>query len=145
MKYEGSYQFPKTSREVYEYVSDLKRVSECIPDLKNLELKSQDEALATVRAGIGFIRGDFTLRVSVTKRVPTSELRYTIHGSGLGSAVDMDLLVSIAETEQGGSTLKWSAETKIVGRIASMAQGTINSEAEKLIKRFFECLSGKLR
>lgn len=145
MKFEGSYQFPKSSSEVYSYISDLRRVSECIPDLKSVEIKSEDEALATARAGIGFIRGDFNLRFNVTQRSPHTNLGYAVHGSGLGSGVDISITVQLEDLSTGGSTLSWVADTKVVGRVASMAQGMISSQAEKIIKQFFECLSQRLR
>jgi carbon monoxide dehydrogenase subunit G len=144
MRFEGTYSFHKKSAEVYAYVVDLKRVSECIPDLKSVDVKSEKEALATVRAGIGFIKGDFTLRFTVTQKSPPNMVAYAVQGSGLGSGVDMSISVSLNDSPTSGSTMHWVADTKIVGRIASMAQGMINSQAEKIIKGFFDCLGKRL-
>jgi uncharacterized protein len=125
-------------------ILDPKQISQCMPDLQKLDVKSQDDFTAVVRAGVSFIKGDFNLHFLVVEKTPTSHAKMTAHGTGIGSTVDMEMYIDLAEGASGGTSMKWSAEAKIGGRIASVGQRLIQTQAEKIIKSLFDCLQGKL-
>jgi len=125
-------------------ILDPNQISQCMPDLQKLDVKSPDDFNAVVKAGVSFIKGDFNLHFLVVEKTPTTHAKMTAHGTGIGSTVDMEMFIDLADVPAGGTSMKWSAEAKIGGRIASVGQRLIQSQAEKIIKNLFDCLQGKL-
>ena len=123
---------------------DPNQISKCMPDLQKLEVKSPDEFIAVVKAGVSFIKGDFTLHFTETDKTPPTHAKLVGHGTGIGSTVDLDAIMDLADSAASGTTMKWSSDAKIGGRIASVGQRLLNGQAEKIIKGLFECLQQKL-
>lgn len=119
---------------------DPNQISKCMPDLQKLEVKSQDDFTAVVRAGVSFIKGDFSLHFLTVEKTPPTHAKLTARGSGIGSTIDMETMMDLSDVAAGGTAMKWSADAKIGGRIASVGQRLINGQAEKIIKQLFDCL-----
>jgi carbon monoxide dehydrogenase subunit G len=115
-----------------------------MPDLQKLDVKSPDDFTAVVKAGVSFIKGDFNLHFTVVEKSAPTHAKLTAHGTGIGSTVDLETLMDMADADGGGTSMKWSADAKVGGRIASVGQRLLNGQAEKIIKNLFECLKGKL-
>ena len=129
---------------VFSMIQDPNQISQCMPDLQKLDIKSPDDFTAIIRAGVSFIKGDFNLHFTTVEKTPPTHAKLTAHGTGIGSTVDMETIMDLADAEGGGTAMKWSADAKIGGRIASVGQRLLNGQAEKIIKNLFECLQGKL-
>lgn len=130
--------------KVFSVLMDPNEISKCMPDLQKLDVKNPDDYTAVVKAGVSFIRGDLTLHFVTSEKTPPTHAKLTAHGTGMGSTFDIDMITDLADTSEGGTSMKWSAEAKIGGRIASVGQRLISGQAEKIIKQLFDCLKGKL-
>jgi len=144
MHFDGTFNVKAPCEKVYSMILDPKQISQCMPDLQKLDVKSPDDFTAVVRTGVSFIKGDFNLHFLTVEKTPNSHAKLTAHGTGIGSTVDMEVYIDLTEGADGGSSMKWSSEAKIGGRIASVGQRLIQSQAEKIIKGLFDCLQGKL-
>jgi carbon monoxide dehydrogenase subunit G len=144
LHFEGTFNVKAPKEKVFGMMLDPNQLSGCMPDLQKLDVISQDEFTAIVKAGVSFIKGDFTLRFKVAEKNPSTHAKLVGRGSGIGSTVDLETLMDLADANGGGTSMKWQAEAKIGGRIASVGQRLISGQAEKIIKHLFECLQGKL-
>jgi carbon monoxide dehydrogenase subunit G len=144
LHFEGTFNVKAAPEKVYSMILDPNQISQCMPDLQKLDVKSPDDFTAVVKAGVSFIKGDFTLHFLTVEKTPDSHAKLTGHGTGIGSTVDMEIYIDLAKTNEGGTSMKWSADAKIGGRIASVGQRLLQGQAEKIIKGLFDCLQGKL-
>jgi uncharacterized protein len=144
MHFEGTFNVKAQPEKVYAMILDPNQISQCMPDLQKLDVKSPDDFTAVVKTGVSFIKGDFTLHFLTVEKTPNAHAKMTAHGTGIGSVVDMETFMDLAAAPDGGTAMKWSAEAKIGGRIASVGQRLIQGQAEKIIKGLFDCLQGKL-
>jgi uncharacterized protein len=144
MHFEGTFDVKSPKDKVFGVLMDPNQVSQCMPDLQKLEIKSPDDYTAVVKAGVSFIRGDFNMHFTVLEKNPPTHAKLVAHGTGIGSTVDLDTLMDLSDGPNGGTSMKWSAEAKIGGRIASVGQRLMEGQAEKIIKQLFTCLEGKL-
>lgn len=144
MHYEGTFDVKAPKEKVYSIVMDPNQISKCMPDLQKLDIKSADEFNVVLRAGVSFIKGDFSLRFTTVEKTPPTHAKLAGHGTGIGSTVDLDVLMDFSDGPNGGTSMKWSADAKIGGRIASVGQRLLNSQAEKIIKQLFDCLKTTL-
>lgn len=144
MHFEGTFDVKAPKDRVFSMMLDPNQISQCMPDLQKLEVKSSDDFTATVKAGVSFIKGDFTLHFTTVEKTPSTHAKLVARGNGIGSTVDMEAVMDLADVAGGGTSMKWVAEAKIGGRIASVGQRLLSGQAEKIIKNLFECLQGKL-
>ena len=144
MRFEGQFDTRASESRVYSLVTDPEQVAGCMPGLQKVDVKSPDEFDAMVSVGVSFIRGDFTLHFRTVEKEPASGAKFAIHGTGLGSAVDMEIALAISSGKDGGASMKWQADAKVNGKIASLGQRLMEAQAERIIREFFDCLRQKL-
>lgn len=144
MHFEGLFDTRASESRVYALVTDPNEIAGCMPGLQKVDVKSPDEFDAVVKVGVSFIRGDFAFRFRSIEKEPVSGAKFGVHGMGLGSAVDMEILLAISATKDGGASMRWQADATVSGRIASLGQRLMEAQAEKIIKGFFDCFRQKL-
>jgi hypothetical protein len=144
MRFEGLFDTRASESRVYALVTDPREVAGCMPGLQKVDVKSPDEFDAVVRVGVSFIRGDFILHFTSIEKEPASGAKFAVHGMGLGSAVDMEIALTISAGIDGGASMKWQADAKVSGKVASLGQRLMEVQAEKIIREFFDCFRQKL-
>lgn len=140
MKFEGEYQVPIDPTKLWEYITQPEKIAMCFPGIKNLS-KEGDEYKVTGTAGIGFIKGDYKASVKFSQIDEKSKsVTLLAKGNGLNSNVDINALVSILENP---TRLKYSADVKISGILASIGARLMDSAINKILNELFECIKTK--
>ena len=144
MHFDGVFAVSAPRERVFGVISDPDQVAKCIPDLRRLDVKSADEFDAIVGIRVAVISGELSLRFRTVEKKPPSRAKLVAHGMGLGSAVDLEMVTELADEVGGGTSMKWTADATVSGKIASLGQGLMKSQAEKIIRQLFDCLRSKL-
>ncbi len=143
MHFEGAFAVAASRERVFGAITDPNQLAACIPDLRKMHVKSQDEFDAAIGVGVSVIRGDLSLHFRTVEREAPSRVRLMAHGSGLGSVVDVEITAELAAGSDGGTSIKWSADASVGGKLASFGQGLVKSQAESIVRRLIECLRSK--
>ena len=106
-------------------------------------MKTEDKFDAVVKVGVGPIRGNFTFHLTVAEKKAPRHARLKAQGSGSGSSMDLDSTMDL-ESVNGGTTMKWQAETRLGGLIATIGQRLVAGTVEKTVNDFFKCIKQKL-
>src|SRR2546427_3237690 len=130
-------------KDVFDVLIDPKQISRCMPDLQKLDVKSKEEFTAVVRAGVSFIKGDFTLNFRLVESEPPTHAKLVARGSGIGSAVDLETTIDLSDSGDGGTLMKWQGGGKVGGRNGSVGEKMLGGEGKKVITQMFECLGGQ--
>ncbi len=144
MHFEGVFTVSAPRERVFGVITDPNQVAKCIPDLRRLEVKSADEFDALVGVGVAVIRGDLSMRFRTVEKQPPSRVKLLAHGAGLGSAVDVEMVTELADGGGGGTSMRWTADASVSGKMASLGQGLMKAQAEKIVRQLFDCLRKKL-
>jgi carbon monoxide dehydrogenase subunit G len=144
MRFEGVFDVGASKERVFATMTDPKQVSQCMPDVRKLEVKSPEEFDAVINVGVSFIRGDFAVHFKWVEKTPSEQVNLAAHGTGLGSAVDLEIIAKMSARSGGGTAMSWTVDAKVSGKLASLGQRMIESQAEKIIKQLFECLRLRL-
>ena len=145
MQFEGVFEVSSPREKVFDAITDPNQVAQCMPDLQRLEVRTRDDFDAIVRVGISLIRGDFLLHFRMAEKEPHSYAKLLVQGTGLGSAVDMEIVARMSEGKGGGTSMQWRVDARISGKIASLGQRLLESQAEKVVTRLFACLRQRLQ
>src|SRR5579872_1902165 len=111
MEFEGTFNVKASKDQVWKIMLDPNEISKCMPDLQKLDVKSPDDFTAVVKAGVSFIRGDFTLHFTVVEKNEPTHAKLNGHGTGIGSTVDMEMWMDLSD-QDGGTSMKWKADAK---------------------------------
>src|SRR3989475_8982571 len=120
-------------KDVFDVMTDPKQISKCMPDLQKLDVKSKEEFTVVVKAGVSFIKGDFTLNFRLVESEPPAHAKLVARGSGIGSVVDLETIIDLSDSGDGETTMKWQAEARVGGRTTSVGERARSSQAQKII------------
>ena len=143
LNFEGTYQINVPRGRVWDFVIDPTKIGKCLPDLKSLEVETENKFTAIARVGIGFMKGDFKFQLAIVEQNPPSHARLKGTGTGVGSSVNMDTSIDLAEAD-GGTKLTYKANVQIGGTLASVGQRVIGGTVEKTIAEVFGCVKKQL-
>jgi carbon monoxide dehydrogenase subunit G len=143
MKIEGTQELHAPLDRVYSTLTDPKILQRCIPGCESLEKTAADTYAATLKAGVGAIKGTFKGEVRLEDMRPPEHYRIVVEGKGgvgfaKGSA-DFDL-----EENDGATLIKYSGELQIGGTIAGVGQRMIQGAAKMMAARFFAALEAEV-
>jgi carbon monoxide dehydrogenase subunit G len=144
LEFSGTELIRSPVRKVFAFVSDPENFTTGIPDIESVQIKSADEFTVVAKLGLPLLRGIFTIDFLVKEKKEFSHARLVGHGTGMGSAIDLDIVVDLGEGRDGETQMRWRAEAKVAGRLASLGQRLLGSAAEKLVKEAFESIRKNL-
>ncbi len=128
---------------VFAFLLDPGRLSACIDDPHTIEVQDGDRFRGTLKSGIGPIKGTFAWSATIVERAEGEGARIKVHGTGMGSAFDIDATIALSEA-QGSTTSRWQAEVRLSGTIASLGARLMRTTIDKKTKAFFENVRRRL-
>jgi carbon monoxide dehydrogenase subunit G len=140
MKIEGRYEIPASAERIFEALQDPGVLTRCIPGCEKLEETGDGKYKATLKVGIGAIRGTYTGSVAVTDREPVDRLTLAVDGSGAPGFVRGTGIVSLTERDGGLTELAVAGDAAVGGKIAAVGQRMLGGVAKQLMDSFFNRL-----
>lgn len=144
MHFEGEQTIHAPIATVWAFYNDPNKVAECAPGFKGMEILGPDHYRPTVAVGIGPVKATFTLDVVMTARQEPTHAEATARGNAAGTAVEMQGGMDLTEVSADETKMRWFANVIVSGKIASLGARLMESTANKLTARFFDCTREKL-
>lgn len=143
MKVDSTHEIKAPRERVFAALIDPEVLRLAIPGCESLEKIGENHFNATMKAGIGPIKGNFKGDVHLEDMRPPEHYRIVVQGKGAmgfakGSA-DFDL-----EEKDGGTLIKYSGEMQIGGSIAGVGQRMIQGAAKMMASQFFAKLEAEV-
>ena len=143
MHLDGSYTFKAARQRVWETLQSPTVIGQCMPGWEKFEEVGQDRYEATMRIGIGPIRGTYTGRIHLRDREEPERYRMDVEGGGGPGHMKGSGLLELRE--QGDETvITYDGDAQVTGRIASVGQRLLSVSAKQLINQFFKCMERRL-
>ncbi|MBA2526870.1 MAG: carbon monoxide dehydrogenase subunit G [Pyrinomonadaceae bacterium] len=144
MKIEGTHQLQAPRERVYECLTDPQVLQRCIPGCERLEKTAENTYSATIRAGVGTIKGVFTGTVKLEDMRPPEHYRIVVEGKGtpgfMKGTGDLDL-----EAQRETTIIKYIGDLQVGGTIASVGQRMIQGTAKMMASQFFLALEAEAK
>ena len=142
MKIEGTQELRAPRERVYALLTDPEVLRRCIPGCESLEKTDENSYAATLKAGVGAIKGTFKGNVRLEDMRPTEHYRIVVDGKGgpgfVKGSGDFDL-----EERDGVTVIKYTGEMQVGGVIAGVGQRMIQAAAKMMAARFFTALEAE--
>lgn len=142
MELSGEHTFSAPRETVYSFLLDPETLKSCLPGCEKLEEVGEDEYQATMRIGIGMIKGTFTGKVKISDKQEPSSYRMLVEGKGPQGQVSGDGALELIE-QDGGTLVKWSGDANVRGTLARIGSRAIKPAASSIVGQFFSCLESK--
>lgn len=144
MHYEGAFDVSAPKEKVYDFVTDPKKVTTIFPDVQSVKVIDPTNFQVKAKVGMSFIKGTMDVKMTLVenKRPVFSKLK--ARGTGLNSAVDLESSFTLEDSATGGTHVKWAADAKISGMMASVGSRLIDAQADKYVKQIIGSLEKKL-
>ena len=144
MKIEGTHELRVKRERVFQVLTDPEVLKRCIPGCERLEKTGENAYAATLRAGVGSIKGVFTGNVRLEDLRAPEHYRLVVDGKGqpgfLKGTGDLDL------EEQGDATIiKYAGDVQVGGTIASVGQRMIQGAARMMASQFFTAIEAEAK
>ena len=139
MKIEGTHHLNAPRDRVYNALIDPEVLQRCIPGCERLEKTAENSYSATIRTGIGAIKGVFTGTVRLEDMRPPEHYRIVVEGKGapgfLKGSGNLDL-----EEQAEGTLIRYTGDLQLGGTLASVGQRMIQASAKMMASQFFTAL-----
>jgi carbon monoxide dehydrogenase subunit G len=136
MKLEGSYDVSAPRQKVWDAFLDPERLRQAIPGCEKLEALGNDEYKATMKVGVGGVKGTFEGKVRLSDKKPPESYRMSVEGTGGPGFVRGDTLISLSDTA-GGTRVAYTADLQVGGLIASVGQRMLGGVSKMMADKFF--------
>jgi carbon monoxide dehydrogenase subunit G len=138
MTVNGEYQLPVSRETVWAKLNDTETLKACIPGCESFDKLSATEFQAVAVTKIGPVKARFKGKVTLSDLDPPNG--YKISGQGDGGVAGFasgGAMVKL-EPKDGGTSLTYTVEAQIGGKLAQLGQRLVNGAAKKLADEFFK-------
>lgn len=142
MKLSGSNIILAQRQLVWEALNDPDVLKDTIPGAQSVTQMNKDEFEAVVEAKVGPVKAKFTGKIKLTDIDPPNG--YKISGQGQGGAAGFakgSAEVNLIDNEDQTTTLNYTVDAQIGGKLAQIGQRLVQSTAISLSEQFFDNLS----
>jgi hypothetical protein len=144
MKLEGSHDVPAPRQKVWDAFQDPELLRQAIPGCEKLEALGNGEYKATMKVGVGGVKGVFEGKVRLFDLKAPESYRMAVEGTGGPGFVRGETAVSLSDAE-GGTRVSYTADVQIGGLIASVGQRMLGGVSRMMADKFFNRMSELLQ
>ena len=136
MKLEGAHDMPVPRQRVWEAFLDPEQLRQAIPGCEKLEAMGNDEYKATMKIGVGAVKGVFEGKVRLSDKKPPDSYRLAVEGSGGPGFIRGETLITLSDVD-GGTRVSYSADVQVGGLIAGVGQRMLGGVSKMMADQFF--------
>jgi carbon monoxide dehydrogenase subunit G len=144
IKFGGDFVVKKKSEEVYDFLVDPKRFCPLLPDYQSMELVDDKNFLVKLSVGISHIRGTAAVKMSLVETDRPKRAVYEGKGDVPGGSASLRAGFDLEAAPNGDTKVIWSGQSKVVGRIASLAGGMLEPLAKRNVQKLIDGLQKAL-
>ena len=145
MKIEGTHEVQAPRERVYALLIDPEVLQRCIPGCERLEKTAENAYAATIRAGIGAIKGIFTGTVRLEDMRPPEHYRIIVEGKGGPGFAKGAGVLDLEEQTPVATLIKYTGDLQLGGTLASVGQRMIQGTAKMMASQFFTALEAEAK
>jgi carbon monoxide dehydrogenase subunit G len=144
MKLEGSSEVPAPRKKVWDAFLDPKVLKQAIPGCEKLEAIGPDEYKATMKVGVGGVKGTFEGKVRLSDKHPPDSYKLAVEGSGGPGFIRGETVITLTDSGSG-TKVSYTADLQVGGLIASVGQRMLGGVSKMMADKFFNRMSELLQ
>ena len=142
MKVEGQISVAAPREAVFERLSDARFFASCIDGVQDLTEIDPTHYSALFATKIAYLRFNFKVTVTMTKKVAPSEIEATVEGTPMGVVGRLTATARTDLTARGSETdIRYAIDAALTGKLGSMGEPVLRAKARDMEKQFAERLT----
>lgn len=137
MKISGSYKLPADLETVWATLLDPDALAASIPGAQSFTPDGDDAYNVDLSIGVAAIRGNYSGRVEIADKEPTTSFRLVVEGKGAKGSVRGSALFTLSERKPGETEVAVEGEGDVAGLFSRVGQRLLGGVAKLLMKQFF--------
>jgi carbon monoxide dehydrogenase subunit G len=133
------YEIGASASRVLSFLTDLKEVTSCIPNLEYTEIETPAKFKGKIRPPFSFVKGRLTIDSELLQSGKDSFVA-TVKGSSIGASFQATLRVTITE----GTTVRIDAKVETFGLLMTIPKSLIYKAVEDIETPMLQCIREKL-
>jgi carbon monoxide dehydrogenase subunit G len=144
LRFEGDRDFALAPEVLWEKLTDVHFLVDCIPDVETVKELGPDHAALVLRPSFAFVRGTLEVTIDLVDKAAPESARFLLHSKGIGSSSDVEATVHLAR-QGDGTRVHWVAEVKALGGLLkAVPAGLIRGAAQKVVNEAWAAIEKKL-
>ncbi len=145
MKLDGTYTFGAPRQAVWIVLQDPEALRTCIPGVEKFEKIGENEYEATMRIGVGAIKGTYTGKIRMFDQQEPIHYKLAIDAKGTPGFVSGEATFNLSEDGRDKTILNWSADGQVGGAVAAVGQRMLSGVAKMTVGQFWKAMDEKIQ
>jgi len=141
----GERTFDAARAIVWQVLNDPEAMAKTMPGVESFDVHDDRHWTANVKIPLGL--GGLRMKVDMDKveeREPEFA-KLAIKGSGVGAIMNMETSFALSDGADGGTSMAWSAEVKVLGPVGSMGQRVLQPIVNQQVKQVLAALDQQVQ
>jgi len=142
---EGERTFAAPRATVWRVLNDPSAMAQTMPGVESFDVHDERRWTANVKIPLGL--GGLKMKVDMEKtqeREPEFAAMQ-IRGQGVGAMLNMATTFELSDAAEGGTAMKWAAEVKLAGPVASMGQRVLQPIVNQQVQHVLSALDRQVQ
>jgi uncharacterized protein len=144
VKLEGSHYLEAPRKRVYDCLINPEVLRRCIPGCERLDKAGDNTFAATIRTGVGSIKGVFNGTARLEDLREPEHLRILVDGKGAPGFLKGSGNLNLEEAGSG-TKVSYTGDVQVGGTIASVGQRMLQGTAKMMATQFFTSLAAEAK
>ncbi|MED1644425.1 carbon monoxide dehydrogenase subunit G [Brevibacillus agri] len=140
----GSVELNASIEQVWAKILNPEVLSQCIMGCKELVLIEDGKYRADLAVGIAAVKGIYDATIQLADVQELKSYKLVVRGEGAPGFVEAEGLIELTSVEGGGTTLSYSYNAEVGGKVAAIGQRMLGGVAKLLISDFFKKLKKEI-
>ncbi len=140
MEFEGEFTVDGSPEELWSYFTDPNILQDCAPGCEEVTLVSPSHVTSTLSVGVGSIKPSFDVKGIVAEYDRPNRLELRATGEASRNSFEATASQELKDNGDGTTSVRWAADARVSGIIASMGERALGSVADQLVNNFFNDL-----
>jgi carbon monoxide dehydrogenase subunit G len=141
----GERVFDAPRATVWQVLNDPESMARTMPGVQSFDVRDDRHWTAKVKIPLGL--GSLNMKVDMDKveeREPEFA-KLAVKGQGVGAMMNMETSFTLSEGEEGGTSMAWSAEVKVLGPVGSMGQRVLQPIVNQQVQHVLAALDAQVQ
>jgi carbon monoxide dehydrogenase subunit G len=136
----GERTFAAPRATVWHVLNDPASMAKTMPGVESFDIHDERRWTANVKIPLGL--GGLKMKINMEKTEEREPEFAALHikGQGVGAMLNMETNFELSDATGGGTAMKWSAEVKLAGPVASMGQRVIQPIVNQQVQHVLNAL-----
>lgn len=143
MKLEGTRSYVAPRERIWEILDDPRELANLMPGVEGFEALDDSHWKAKVKVPLGLGSLNMGIEFEKSEARRPEHARLQAKGKGVGAIMSMETQFDLSE-EEGGTAMRWQADVRIFGQVASMGQRVLQPIINQQVQNVLTALDKRV-